>query len=119
MIFQAFGTITNPFLKLLPAGSSTSKYLGLQGEGLIVLGNNLVKFAIVVAGLYGFINFIIAGYTFLSSPEPKEIARAWAKIWQGMLGLLVIAGSFVLAAIFGYIIFGNPLAILQPTLYGP
>lgn len=118
MIFQIFGKIENPFDFIAPGSQYTGAAVA-QGQGLIILGNNLIKLTIVAAGLYGFINFIIAGYTFLSSSEPKEIARAWAKIWQGMLGLLIVAGSFVLAGIFGWIIFGDVTAILQPKLYGP
>jgi len=47
------------------------------------------------------------------------MAAAWAKIWQSMMGLLFIVGSFVLAAIFGYLLFGKASAILMPQLYGP
>jgi hypothetical protein len=36
-----------------------------------------------------------------------------------LLGLLFVAGSLVLAAIFGQLVFGDPRVILQPTIYGP
>lgn len=118
MIFQIFGPIQNPFQKLgVPAGSIY--VTGTQGQGLIFLVNNLIKLIIVIAGIYAFVNIIVAGYGFLSTTEPKEMAKAWARIWQSMLGLLVIAGSFVLAAIFGWIIFGDATILLQPKLYGP
>ncbi len=116
MIFQ-FGTIENPFKVLAP---SATGYIGTQGEGLIILLNNLVKFVIVVAGLYTFWNLIEAGYGFMSAGEDaKAISKAWAKIWQSLLGLLIVAGSFVLAAIFGYLIFQDPSALLVPKLFGP
>ena len=116
MIFQ-FGNITNPFDT---SGLNVPAYAGQSGEGLIVLLNNLLKFVIVVAGLYVLWNLIFAGYGFMSAGgEPKAVEKAWAKIWQSLIGLLVVAGSFVLAAIFGWLIFKDPSALLVPKLYGP
>lgn len=113
---SAFGTINNPFGIV---SNSTALQLSNNGEGLIVLANVLIKATIVMAGLYAFINIIVAGYGFLSSTEPKEVAKAWTKIWQSMLGLAFIAGSFILAAIFGWIIFKDPTALLAPKIYAP
>lgn len=88
--------------------------------GLILFFNNLVKLLTVIAGLYAFINLILAGYAFMSAGgDPKAVEKAWAKIWQSLIGLLIIAGAFVLTAIFGWILFGNPAAILIPVIYGP
>lgn len=118
MIFQ-FGTITNPLDVLAPkAGGAFRGQFG-QGAGLVILGNNLIKLALVVGGIYAFVNIILAGYIFLSSTESKDFAKAWAKIWQSMLGLLIMAGSFVLAAIFGWIIFGDPTMLISPKLFAP
>ena len=74
----------------------------------------------VIGGLFAFFNLVIAGYGFLSAgDDPKKIEAAWKKIWQSMLGLLFILGSFILAAIFGYLLFGDATAILKPKIYGP
>lgn len=116
MIFQVFGKITSP-LDVLAPGTS---YVGsVQGAGLFILLNNLIKLSIVAAGIFAFINIILAGYGFLSSVEPKELNKAWSRIWNAMMGLVFIAGSFVLAAIFGWIIFKDPTALLVPKLFGP
>lgn len=119
-MISAFGPITNPFPSINPLLAPTSAYLtGASGEGLILLFNNLLKLVIVVAGIYAFVNIISAGYGMLASQEPKEIAKAWAKLYQSMIGLLIIAGSFVLAAVFGWIIFGDATILLKPQLFGP
>lgn len=112
---SVFGNIKSPLDVLAPNAYFGSK----EGAGLFMLLNNLIKFSIVIAGLYSFISIILAGYTFLSSPESKDIAKAWARIYQAMYGLLIVAGSFVLAAIFGWLIFGDATALLVPKLYGP
>lgn len=92
----------------------------IEKQGLIKFANNLIKLIIVIAGLYAFFNLIIAGYGFMSAGgDPKKVEEAWAKIWQSLIGLLIIAGSFVLAAIFGWMLFGDPGAILQPKITGP
>ncbi len=113
-MIQVFGQITPP-----PA---IQKYGGLVGNpgGLIKFLNNLIRLLIVIGGLWAFINLILAGYGFLEAQgDPKKIETSWQKIWQSMLGLLIILGSFVLAAIFSYLLFGDPRAILNPKVYGP
>lgn len=97
-----------------PAIDDTGKLIGI-----ILLLNNILKLVFVVAGIWAFFNFIIAGYGFLSAGgEPKNITKSWDRIWQSFMGLLFIVGSFLLAAIAGMLLFHDPSAILQPTL-GP
>jgi len=114
-MLDVIGGITPP----PPFQGKTGQYGGYQ-SGLIGFFNNIVLLLIVVGGIWAFINLILAGYGFLSAgDDPKKMEAAWQKIWQSMLGLLFILGSFVLAAIFGYLLFGNPTAILKPKVYGP
>jgi len=85
--------------------------------GLGNLLNLVFKSMIVIAGVYALFNLIFAGYAFMSAGEDaKKVAGAWAKIWQSMLGLAIAAGAFVLAAIFGQLIFGDPTFILSPKI---
>jgi hypothetical protein len=103
-----FGSITAPTTAL--TSSNPGEALGK----LIQLG---IYILIVGAGIYALINFVLAGYAFMSAEnDPKKMEGAWAKIWQTALGLAIAAGAFVLAAIFGQLIFGNPGAILNPTI---
>ncbi|RJR26046.1 hypothetical protein C4578_00190 [Candidatus Microgenomates bacterium] len=89
-------------------------------NGLMGFANTLLKLVILGAGLYAFVNIIIAGYTFLGAGgDPKKVEQAWAKIWQSLLGLTFVAGSLVLAGIFGYLVFKDPTAIINPKIYGP
>lgn len=88
--------------------------------GLIVFLNNIIKLMIVGAGLFALFNFVIAGYGFLSAGgDSQKINQAWGKIWQSLIGLLIAAGSFVLAAVFGKLIFGDWGTIVNPKIYGP
>lgn len=110
-MIQIFGSIEKPAI---------FKYPGLEAGGLVEFLNNILRLLIVVGGLFAFFNLILAGYGFLSAgDDPKAMGRASQKIWQSMLGLLFILGSFVLAAIFGWLLFGDATAILTPEIYGP
>lgn len=103
-----FGTVNPPTL-----------YGGIS-EGLVLFLNNILRLVFVVAGLFAFLNLIIAGFQFLSAGgDPKTIEKAWNRIWQSLVGLLIIVCSFLLAAIFGYLLFGDPGAILQIKIWGP
>ena len=117
-IAQIIGGITPP-----PA---IQKWMGRpESEGGAILGlipfvNALLKLIIVLAGLFAFFNIIIAGYQYMSAgSDPKKIGGATSKIWQSLIGLLLVAGSFVLAVIFGWLLFGDPAAIISPKIYGP
>ena len=89
-------------------------------EGIIILFNNILRLLVIGAGIFALINFIIAGYSFMNAgTDPKKMELAWAKIWQSMIGLLIIVASFALAALVGLILFGRADAILKPVIYGP
>lgn len=102
-----FGTITPP-----------APIVGVTGsEGIGRLLNMVFKAMIVIAGVYALFNLIFAGYAFMSAgDDAKKVAGAWAKIWQSLLGLAIAAGAFVLAAIFGQLIFGQWDFILNPQI---
>ncbi|OGG17927.1 hypothetical protein A3D78_07275 [Candidatus Gottesmanbacteria bacterium RIFCSPHIGHO2_02_FULL_39_14] len=85
--------------------------------GFIVLLNSVLRVIFIIAGVWAFINIIIAGFSFISAGgDPKKVAQAWQKIWQSFLGLVIIVTSFILAAIIGILLFKDPGAILNPTL---
>lgn len=85
--------------------------------GIISFGNSLLKIVFIVAGLWGFVNIIMGGFGFMTAGgDPKNFTKAWERIWQSLLGLLVIVVSFLVAAIVGILFFKDPTAILQPTL---
>jgi succinate dehydrogenase/fumarate reductase cytochrome b subunit len=101
-----FGNIANP-----TAISSTN------GSGLFTLLSNLFKLAGVVAGIFFVVQIILAGFGYLSaSGDPKKTEVAFAKIWQSILGLAIVASAFVLAAVIGSL---TGINILNPTIYGP
>jgi hypothetical protein len=104
-----FGTITAP--------APLAKYGTNPGTAIGTLIQYAIWILIIGAGIYALFNLILAGYSFMSAgDDAKKVAGAWAMIWQTMLGLTLAAGAFVLAAIFGQLIFGSWTFILNPTI---
>lgn len=109
----------NPFGNVQPP-PGVSVYGDLSQGGLVVFLNNVLKLLVVIAGIYALLQFIFAGYQFLSAGgDSKKVEEAWGKIWQSLVGLVIVAGAFTLAAVFGYLIFGDAMAILRPKIFTP
>ena len=110
MIFAIFGNIENPL----------SGGYGSVEEGLVPFLSNVLKLIAVAGGLFALINLVFAGIQYIgSSGDPQKTSQAWAKIYLSLIGLIVIVGSYALAAILGLLLFGSADAILSPTIYGP
>lgn len=104
-----FGSINPP--------AQLGNFNTVENGGIGQLLNLIFNIMIVVAGVYALFNFILAGYCFLSAgDDPKQVQRGWASIYQSVIGLAFTAGSFVLAAIFGRLIFGDATALLNPAI---
>lgn len=102
--------IVNPILE--------QSYGDVTNLGLLI--NNTLRLFFVVAGILSLFNFMVSGFQYMSSAgDPKSLQTAWNRIMYSLVGLVIMAGAFVLAAIFGYLIFRDPLFMLRPTIYGP
>lgn len=109
-MINIIGNITNPL--------GSAGYKDLEHGGLISFLNNLVSLIIVLAGIFTLINFIAAGYLYLSSNnEPQKLTAANNKIVQSLVGLAIVAIAFVVAGILGYVLFKDSSALLNPQLF--
>lgn len=101
-----FGTINNP-----------TAYSSSNGQGLFTLLSNLFKLAAAAGAIFVVFQIISAGFMYISAAgDPKKFEAAWNKIWQAMLGLIIIAVAFTIAAVIGKITGIDPL---NPKIYGP
>ncbi len=107
--------MNNPFGNITPPTTAISGKTPQAAIGSLI---QLVIYVLIVgAGIYALFNLVLAGYSFISAgDDSKKVASAWAMIWQTMLGLAIAAGAFVLAAIFGQLIFNDPTFILNPRI---
>ncbi|MEK7521337.1 MAG: hypothetical protein AAB599_00845 [Patescibacteria group bacterium] len=107
-MIQIFGSITHP------TGSTS----GVAGLGNLI--GAVLQLLVVIAGIWALFNFILAGYQFIQAGgDSKAVSAAWARIWQSLVGIVIVAASFLFAAIIGQIFFGSPTAILSPKLITP
>lgn len=119
MKLLAVSTQRNP-IGNIPPPVGVANFDGGNLGGLSIFITVLIRLIIIGAALYGLVNFVLAGYTFISAGgDSKQIAVAWAKIWQTILGIAIATGSFVIAALIGLVFFGDATAILNPIITTP
>ena len=107
-----FGTVTIP--------QGLSAYGNEPGPAFGKLIQFGLRALVVGAGIYALFNLVLAGYSFMSAgDDSKKVSGAWAQISQTLIGLAFSAGAFVLAAIFGQLLFNDPFFLLKPSIPTP
>lgn len=111
MTLGVFGTIDKP--------PGVDRF-GSDGEnGILIFISNLLQLATVIAGLWVLLNFILAGFEYISSQgDSGAHAKVREKITNSVIGLVIIAVSYTLVAVIGLILFGDAAYFLNPTLIG-
>ena len=118
MILQ-IGIIKNPLEIVGGTGDGTRGIENTNG-GLINFGSNIIRLLIVVAGIYALLNFVMAGLAYITSEgDAQKLEAARSKITNSILGLVIVAASFILAAVAGILLFGNAGVFLAPQIFSP
>lgn len=90
-------------------------YVDTGGIGVFI--QFALNLMIVAGAIYALFNFALAGYGFLSAGnDPKKLQASWGKIWQTIIGLVLVAGTFVLSGIIGELVFGDWNFILRSAI---
>jgi hypothetical protein len=107
-MLNIFGNIQPPI--------QNSPYFQEDGtEGLFVLISNLFKIAGAIAGLFFLVQIISAGFAYMSANgDPKKTEAAWTKIWQSLIGIIIVASAFIISSVIG--LFLN-IDILNPFVW--
>lgn len=104
-----FGEISKPSV------FSGYDLISTEGKGLSNLLSSILAIIITLAGIFVLVNFILAGYAYLSANnQPQKLAAAGNKMLQSLIGLLIIAAGYVIAAAVGYIFFQDAGFLLNP-----
>lgn len=107
----------NPFGQVIVPAAVNTKFGSDPGVAFGKLIQFGLRALVVGAGAYAVFNLILAGYSFMSAgDDSKKVSGAWSQISQTLIGLSFSAGAFVLAAIFGKLLFNNALFLLQPVI---
>ncbi len=77
----------------------------------------IIVFIIVLAGIYAFWQILIAGFNYISASGDKgKVEVAQQKINHAIVGLVIIALSFLISAIAGKLLFNDPGFIINPKI---
>jgi len=77
----------------------------------------VVRFIVVIGGIFALWQFLTGGLAFITSAGDKgKLTEAQNKIQMSLVGLVIIAASFIIIAIISQILFGDFTAILAPKL---
>ena len=77
----------------------------------------IIVFIIVLAGIFSFWQIILAGFSYITAGGDKaKVEVAQQKINHALIGLVIIAASFIISAIAGKILFNDPGFILNPKI---
>ncbi len=115
-----FGTISPP-----PGVKEFNDKAGLAtgnqtNIGLIVFISNIIRVATIVAGVWVLFNFILAGYTFITSQgDTNATNKVKDQITTSIQGLIIIVAAYTLIALISYFLFNDATYILSPTIKGP
>jgi len=78
---------------------------------------SIIIFIIVLGGIFSFWQIITAGLSYITAGGDKaKVEIAQQKINHALIGLVIIAASFIISAIAGKILFDNPSFILNPKI---
>lgn len=110
-----FGNIQAP-----PGVAEINAQAGASGIGIIIFFSNLIKFIAIVAGLWTMLNFILAGFTYVtSSGDSGAIEKIGTKLTLSVVGLALIVASYTIAAVIGLIFFADASFIINPQIPSP
>lgn len=106
-----FGTIEAP--------QGIAAYGNLEGGGLLLFISNIIRISTVIAGVWVMINFILAGWKYVTSAgDSKAPAEAASMMTHSLIGLALIVGAYTIAGVIGLVFFGDATYIISPTFTG-
>lgn len=112
---EIFGTIEAP-----EPVKNTYGVLGGGGAGLTGLVSDLIILLTILGGIWALFNIVIGGFTLITSDgDSKKLSELGGKITMTVIGLILMVGAPLIAAIIGFLVFGDATILLQPTLTGP
>jgi hypothetical protein len=114
---EAIGTIEKP-----PGVELYDTAAGVgEGEiGILFFISRMITVVTIFSGLWVFLNIILAGYTYVTSPGGAQThTKVRDKLTMSLLGLVLIVTVYTLGGLIGTIFFGDASFILNPTITGP
>ncbi len=91
--------------------------IGPNKIGALLFISNLIKLVVIVAGIWTMLNFIFAGWIYITnSGDSSAGQKVSTKMTNSVIGLLIVSLSYTIAAIIGMLVFGDASYIINPKL---
>lgn len=85
--------------------------------GILLFISNALKFFAVICGLLVFFNILYAGYGYIVGAGKTDVhAKVRERLTWSLLGLILLITAYLIAAVIGLLIFGDPTFLLNPDL---
>ncbi|MBD3250613.1 MAG: hypothetical protein GF381_03535 [Candidatus Pacebacteria bacterium] len=85
--------------------------------GIFIFMSQMIKLVTIVAGIWTMFNFIMAGWTYLTAGGDSSAGEKVSKqMTNSVVGLVIVALAYSIAALVGLIIFGDASYILNPQI---
>lgn len=105
-MLQIFGNITAP-----------TKYQEFtdKGSGFTNFLSNLIALIMVIAGIAVMVNFIAAGYQYLTAEgNAQKLTAAGSKMLNSLIGIIIIAAGYLISAVIGQVFFKDANFLTVP-----
>lgn len=102
--------------------SQVQETYGVLGEGAGLTGfiSDIIILISIVGGIWFLINVLIGGFTLITSGgDSKKLSEFGSKLSMMVIGLILMVGAPLIAALIGFIVFGDTMSLLRPTIVGP
>ncbi len=87
------------------------------GIGLLLFISNMIKMLSIVAGIWVMFNFVIAGFTYITSAgDSGAYSKIGEKLSFSVTGLLLIVAAYTITGVISLLIFGDATYILNPDI---
>ncbi len=117
---RIFAQTTDPLFGTIEPPVGVDKYqdqIGPGEIGIILFVSNLIRLVTIVAGIWTMLNFILAGWLYITSSGDSDTgSKVSTKMINSVMGFAIIALSYTIAALVGLLIFGDASYIINPQL---
>ena len=90
---------------------------GTPSIGILRFISNALKFFAVLCGLLVFFNILYAGYEYITGAGKTDVhVKVRERLTWSLIGLILLIAAYMIAALIGLFIFGDPTFLLNPDL---
>ncbi len=93
--------------------------LGDGNPGITGFISDIIIFITIIGGLWFLINVVIGGLKIITAEgDSKKLSEFGTRLSMMVIGLILMVGAPLIAAIIGFLVFGDSMALLNPTIVG-